>query len=201
MMDNKSNVQASEQQPSALYTFVKQYFVEIIGKKTPVPTSKEKLLHCTLFSFGWELHFRVRFTYKEFLDYFFAKSTDECKDVYSIETLDSFMLEFFNEPLRNYTSVIQIDVDQCKGVRQFAEALAEHFLERLYALTESKLASICEIGAELDIVPDYLQEENVEKLRQKKVQQTFNIMHMSNSTPTTFYEILKSTQRIATNLS
>uniref|UniRef100_A0A914HLS5 G-protein coupled receptors family 1 profile domain-containing protein n=1 Tax=Globodera rostochiensis TaxID=31243 RepID=A0A914HLS5_GLORO len=224
IIDDKSNnnVQAFEQQPLALYTFVKQYFVENIGKKTtPVPKSMEKLVHCALLSFGRELLFRVSLTYKEFRNYFFAKREDECKDVYSTEILDSFMLAFFNEPLRNYPSVIQINVDQCKGVRQFAETLpfkkysdkvkydenvqimslppklAEHFLERLFTLTESKSASICEIGTELDFVqtmqnfPDYLQKENIEKLRQEEVQENFLVMHMPNSTPTTFYEMLK----------
>uniref|UniRef100_A0A914HMJ2 RGS domain-containing protein n=1 Tax=Globodera rostochiensis TaxID=31243 RepID=A0A914HMJ2_GLORO len=126
IIDDKSNnnVQAFEQQPPALYTFVKQYFVEIIGKKTPVLKSMEKLVHCALLSFGRALY-RTRFAYKEFLNYFFAKRENECKDVYSTdsEILDSFMLAFFNEPLRNYPSVIQRNVDQCKGVRQFAEAL------------------------------------------------------------------------------
>uniref|UniRef100_A0A914HW31 Uncharacterized protein n=1 Tax=Globodera rostochiensis TaxID=31243 RepID=A0A914HW31_GLORO len=60
-------------------------------------------------------------------------------------------LELFDEPLTNYTIAIQIDVDKCKGVTQFAEALrkivvalqkysgelAEHFLQRIYTtLTE-----------------------------------------------------------------
>ncbi|KAI3413177.1 hypothetical protein GPALN_010678 [Globodera pallida] len=128
MMDNKSNVQASEQQPPALYTFVKQYFVEIIGKKTPVPTSKEKLLHCTLFSFGWELHFRVRFTYKEFLDYFFAKITighfilvkeELCKE----KSIEKDLKRYFNENLVNFGKAINIDFSPHNELQQICREI------------------------------------------------------------------------------
>uniref|UniRef100_A0A183BMT5 BTB domain-containing protein n=1 Tax=Globodera pallida TaxID=36090 RepID=A0A183BMT5_GLOPA len=128
-MDDKSNVRAAEQQPPALYTFVKQYFVENLRKRTLKhfrPTSNEKLLHYALVFFGVELHVRVMFNYSDFTDYYYDKRK-ECKDDYNFD-LDihknmyvALKLEIFNEPLANYTSVIQIQ--QCKEVTQFAFAL------------------------------------------------------------------------------
>uniref|UniRef100_A0A914H8L8 Uncharacterized protein n=1 Tax=Globodera rostochiensis TaxID=31243 RepID=A0A914H8L8_GLORO len=202
-MEDISNVRAVEQQPPALYTFVKQYFVEKLGKKTLKhfwPTSNKKLLRYELLDVGAELHARVDFNYYELRDDSGVK-WDEYKNIYYFNldmnnnnTNRARKLELFDEPLTNYTIAIQIDVDKCKGVTQFAEALrkivvalqkysgevkydekdqlmsfppklAEHFLQRIYTtLTESKLTSICQIGEELDFVETMQNVASTEKL-------------------------------------
>ncbi|KAI3416314.1 hypothetical protein GPALN_005852 [Globodera pallida] len=132
--NDKSNVQAAEQQPSALYTFLKQYFVEIIGKKSPTtfleqfrPNSEKTELQCALLLFGIELHWlrRLKFNYSDFKNYYFV-NWRKCEDAF-YNNIDNnygfFRKSVFNGLQTNYMIAIQIDVDQCKGVRQFAEAL------------------------------------------------------------------------------
>uniref|UniRef100_A0A914HJ71 G-protein coupled receptors family 1 profile domain-containing protein n=1 Tax=Globodera rostochiensis TaxID=31243 RepID=A0A914HJ71_GLORO len=51
---------------------------------------------------------------------------------------------------------------------EFPLKLAEHFLERLYTLTESKSASICEIGTELDFVQTMQNVASTEQLKKVK---------------------------------
>ncbi|KAI3418196.1 hypothetical protein GPALN_010413 [Globodera pallida] len=177
-MDDKSNVRAAEQQPPALYTFVKQYFVENLRKRTLKhfrPTSNEKLLHYALVFFGVELHVRVMFNYSDFTDYYYDKRK-ECKDDYNFD-LDihknmyvALKLEIFNEPLANYTSVIQIQ--QCKEVTQFAFALRKIVVDigmnldknNDYSIHDGPLFKLNEFKFLLKILANLSDKENEEKL-------------------------------------
>uniref|UniRef100_A0A183C3V1 Uncharacterized protein n=1 Tax=Globodera pallida TaxID=36090 RepID=A0A183C3V1_GLOPA len=47
----------------------------------------------------------------------------------------------------------------------FPPKLAEHFLQRLYTLTENKSASICQIGEELDFVETMQNVASTEQLK------------------------------------
>uniref|UniRef100_A0A183BID8 Uncharacterized protein n=1 Tax=Globodera pallida TaxID=36090 RepID=A0A183BID8_GLOPA len=166
-MDDKNNVQAVEQQPPALYTFVKHYFVEKLGKTHQSwPTSTKKLLRCELLQFGADLH-------------------DDARN-----------LELFDEPLTNYLKAIQIDVDKCKGVTQFAEALRkildkERKKHSFFQFKINFSHEIVEINLPNWKLPDYMQKENINELRYQKAKKTFDFLFsLSNCVPT-FYEILK----------
>uniref|UniRef100_A0A914IBX3 Uncharacterized protein n=1 Tax=Globodera rostochiensis TaxID=31243 RepID=A0A914IBX3_GLORO len=140
-MDNESNVRALGEQPRALYTFVKQYFVENIDNKiskfsllkpnffrnqSKVQTSKKQLLRCALVAFGMGINRRT-YDYSDYAKYY-EDIKNECSEVefefkphkhvaiFKIR-LFAIELESFHEPLTSYTRVIAIEF---KGVAQFA---------------------------------------------------------------------------------
>uniref|UniRef100_A0A914I0E5 Uncharacterized protein n=1 Tax=Globodera rostochiensis TaxID=31243 RepID=A0A914I0E5_GLORO len=178
-MDDKSNVRAAEQQPPALYTFVKQYFVENLRKRTLKhfrSPSSEKLLHYALAFFGVDLHVRVMFNYSDFTNYYYVKRK-ECKDDYNFapgmhkNMYAALKLELFNEPLTNYTRVIQIDQCKAEEVIQFAVALRKIVVD--IAMNSDKnndyydgpLFKLTEFQFLLQILHKLCDKENVEKLK------------------------------------
>uniref|UniRef100_A0A914I1D8 Uncharacterized protein n=1 Tax=Globodera rostochiensis TaxID=31243 RepID=A0A914I1D8_GLORO len=90
------------------------------------PAEKTEL-QCALLLFGIELHWlrRLKFNYSDFKNYYFV-NWRKCEDAF-YNNIDNnygpFRKSVFNGLQTNYMTAVQIDVDQCKGVRQFAEAL------------------------------------------------------------------------------
>uniref|UniRef100_A0A914IE89 Uncharacterized protein n=1 Tax=Globodera rostochiensis TaxID=31243 RepID=A0A914IE89_GLORO len=151
-MDNESNVRALGEQPRALYTFVKQYFVEKINnkmskfsllkpnffrKQSKVRTSKKQLLRCALVAFGMGMNRRT-YDYSDYAKYY-EDIKNECSEfefefkphkyvkIFKIR-LFAIELESFHEPLTSYTRVIAIEF---KGVAQFADALRKMIVDDL----------------------------------------------------------------------
>uniref|UniRef100_A0A914I0X1 Uncharacterized protein n=1 Tax=Globodera rostochiensis TaxID=31243 RepID=A0A914I0X1_GLORO len=143
---NAASAIITNERPPAVHTFLKQYFISKLYRKSNKLKQYIRLkfgsnmtkVDCAFVHFGREMERRLEensfISYPNFSEYVERMEEEECDEVPHNQNAQNtppdlgskqLTMKLFHEPLWNYARAIQIDSHECKAVLQFADALSK----------------------------------------------------------------------------